>query len=241
MSSCGGFCCTCCHVASYVSATSASSPTAAVPACCLSASNCYVIQPNRRHQQRQSPRLNRCHFGAAHVAVEPCVPSNESPRLNCCFVLHPTLPGAQHELLSCISTTLRATTRTGKRCAIWPPATPCGGNCSSAPTKNGSSRPPPAPRVTEKRTRSGLVPHPLAASAHSNYISVRRRSGFLHVAVSKAPSLQCRGASKSLVWALQIRPKDISVQTRTSTLTSLSWRTRTENGRCTSFARMAMR
>jgi hypothetical protein len=55
------------------------------------------------------------------------------------------------------------------------------------------------------------VPHPLAASAHSNYISVRRRSGFLHVAVSKAPSLQCRGESKSVIWALQIRPKDISV------------------------------
>ena len=191
----------CSRVASYVSATSASSPTAVAPACCPSASNCYVIQPNRQHHQRRSPRLNRYHFGAAHVAVEPCVPSNESPRLNCCFVLHPRVSGAQHEPLSSISTTLRAPARTGKRCATWPAATPCGWNCSSAPTKNASSRPPPAPRVREKRTRRGLLPPPLAASAHSNYISARRRSSFLHVAVSKAPTGSDRHAATCHVGA----------------------------------------
>lgn len=34
---------------------------------------------------------------------------------------------------------------------------------------------------------------------------------------------------------------DITVQIRTSTLTSLSWRARTQNVRCPSIAKMAMR
>src|SRR5215469_7062849 len=113
MSSCGAFCCICSRAASYVSATSGSSPTADAPLCYPSASNCYVIHPHRHHQHGPSPHRNRCPFGAAHVAVEPCVPSNESPQLNCCFVLRPRVSGAQHEPLLPISTLPLAPARTG--------------------------------------------------------------------------------------------------------------------------------
>ena len=57
-------------------------------------------------------------------------------------------------------------------------------------------------------TLMAALPQSPAPSAHSNHISVRRRSGFLHVAVSKAPTPQTSVRDQFVMWALQIQPKD---------------------------------
>ena len=140
-SSCGAFCCICSRAASYASATSASSPTAAAPACCPSASNCYAVQPNKLCQQRP-PHLSSVRTGVAHSAAEPCSSSNESLRHNCCSALHRRLSGAQHEPLSSIWILSRSSARRGKPCLIPPATASCRRNrCSPRPGRSSFGQP----------------------------------------------------------------------------------------------------
>ncbi len=120
MSFCGAFCCICSRAASYASATSASSPTATAPACCLFASNCYAVQPNKLCQQ-PPPHFSSVRTGVAHSAAEPCLSSNESPRHSCCSAPHRRLSGAQHEPLSLSSVLSHSSECTAKLCLIRPP------------------------------------------------------------------------------------------------------------------------
>jgi hypothetical protein len=62
---------------------------------------------------------------------------------------------------------------------------------------------PPTSVQKHRRCHNGWSP-----SAHSNCISVRRRSGFLQVAVSQVPTSATIGVPQSAMWALQIQPKD---------------------------------
>ena len=135
---------------------------------------------------------------------------NESPRPNCCPVLRRRILVVQHESVLTISTLRRSSVRTGKSrlisaCNGFPPpssllAQPCRVRLRSIsaaePLRSGARQ-----RRCRNRRRS---------SEHSNYISVRRRTGFLQVAVSEVPTSATIGAPQSVLWALQIQPKDIS-------------------------------
>ncbi len=112
----------------------------------------------------------------------------------------------RHEPLFPISTLPRAPARTGKRRPILPAATGRRRNRSLLPLTNDGPSPSSATHVTDRERRSAALPQPPPASAHSNHISVRRRSGFLHVAVSKAPTSQPSVRDQSVMWALQIQP-----------------------------------
>ena len=122
----------------------------------------------------------------------------------------------RHELLFPITTLPRATARPGKRRPIllasnWPPPKP-----SLLPLTNNGPFPSSATHVADGERNSAALPQPPAASAHSNHISVRRRSGFLHVAVSKAPTSQPSVRDQFVMWALQIQPKDFAGPIRDS-------------------------
>jgi hypothetical protein len=187
-SSCGVFCCICSRAASYASATSASSPTAAAPACCPSASNCYAVQPNKRHHQGSAPQLSSVRTGVAHSAAEPCSSSNQSPRRNYYSVLHRKLPCAQHEPLSPIWILSRSSARRAKPCLIPPATASCDRSRSSPRPGTSSFGQPPALYLTNKRTKHRRCRNCRYPSAHSNYISIRRHCGFLQVAVSEVPT-----------------------------------------------------
>jgi hypothetical protein len=116
----------------------------------------------------------------------------------------------RHEPLFPISTLPRAPARTGKHRPILPAATGPRRNRSLLPLTNDGPSPSSATHPTDRERRSPALPQPPAASAHSNHISVRRRSGFLHVAVSKAPTPQPSVRDQFVMWALQIQLKDIS-------------------------------
>jgi hypothetical protein len=116
----------------------------------------------------------------------------------------------RHEPLFPISTLPRAPARTGKRRPILLAATGRRRNRSLLPLTNDAPSPSSATHATDRERRSAALPQPPAPSAHSNHISVRRRSGFLHVAVSKAPTSQPSVRDQSVMWALQIQPKDLS-------------------------------
>ena len=179
----------CCHVASYASATSGSLPTAVAPACCPSASNCRVLQPHSGYQQSRSRHLHRPRTGVARFVADRCASSNESPRLNYCFDLRPRVSGAQHEPVLPISTLRRSSVRTGKSRLIsgckefLPPSSLLAPPCRTQLRPIISAEP-----LNEGSRQSRFRDRP-RSSAHSNYISVRRRSGFLQVDVSEAPPI----------------------------------------------------
>jgi hypothetical protein len=108
--------------ASCASATSASSPIGDALPCYRSVLAYSRVQ--QRAPLRQHPQQNiLTHSGTARSAAEPCMSSNGSPRLNCCFAPRlststphePTTPSSNHPRASARTETL-CLTRLGLLC-----------------------------------------------------------------------------------------------------------------------------
>ena len=211
MSSCGAFYFICSLAASCASATSAFSPTAGAPACCPSASNSCAVPRKKWLQQRRHPRITPAAVGVARCAVEPCTRSNGSQPHNSCSVLHHWPSGAQHELAYKTRSlgVLRNAqgTLASSRAAASADTDP---NCCQPP------RPGTAHRISRLDSANKKRKHGIRSTASSHRPRSKcigaHRGGFLQVALSEVPTLQ--QLLNSVLWALQIQPKDFPVGIR---------------------------
>src|ERR1019366_2395135 len=120
MSSCAASCSICCHLASYASATSASSPTATAPRCCRCAGGCSADHCKAQPHPHLRPPIRPTRSGTAPSAVEPCASSNGFPLPNSCCARHLSQTGTQHEDLSTSSAFARASAHTRIPCLFRP-------------------------------------------------------------------------------------------------------------------------
>jgi hypothetical protein len=117
MSSCAGFCSTCCRAALCASATSAFLPTGNEQYSCHSVFDCWAqIGPHARLLHQPLPR--RTHAGTVLSVAELCRSLNVSVPLNFSSDLHPTPAGGQHETTRPASNHSRAPARTLVVCLI---------------------------------------------------------------------------------------------------------------------------
>lgn len=194
MSSSAASCSICCHPASCVSATSASSPTAAAPRCCRCAVSCWATQ--RERQLRRPNRLPKrpIHSGTARSAEAPCVSSNGYPPPNSSFAHHRNQTSAQHKASSISAALARASARTQIPCLICPktlaqplPQLPMVDLLRSfAVLSYPQTRRPNSP----DNLRGTSVPE----QTHSKCIAPHR-GGFLQVVVSEAPNPRSCGCA----------------------------------------------
>src|SRR6266705_113829 len=99
MSSCAASCFICSPRASFVSATSASSPTGGAPRCCHFAWQ-HSAQFHPRPNQKLPPLSHRTLLGAAPSVADRWRSSNDLPLLNSNSVLHHRCSLLPHETAS---------------------------------------------------------------------------------------------------------------------------------------------
>src|SRR5271154_1420673 len=123
MSSCDASCSICCHLGSYASATSDSSPTGNAPRCYRCAVGCWATQ---REQLRLTPLPKRLTLsGTAQSAEAPCASWNGSPPPNSYFDRHLHQTAAPHEALYTSPTYIRVPARSQILCLICPEPLAC--------------------------------------------------------------------------------------------------------------------
>lgn len=201
MSSCGASCSICCHLASYVSATSASSPTANALRSCRYASNCSAAQ--RRWLLRLHPRLpiRLVHSGTVQSAVQPCTSSSGCQLRSFCFAPHLNQTGTQHEAPSPSSAFACASAHTPIPCLFRPKHL----GCQPLHQASASQYAAPSGPSVSGTSPTQSVPDPSApVQTDSKYIGFHE-GGFLQVAVSEAPPLRPRRRTLLPDGALQIQ------------------------------------
>jgi hypothetical protein len=177
----------------------ASSPIGDEPSFFHCVSACSHIQRNERGARPRRPRSPLIRYARAPSAVGPCMSSSDSPAHSSSYDPRLILVGAQHEVTSPASNTLRATARTVPLCfdflRPYSDAISWALRCTMPPHLH-------------LRTPIGVHAHCVhecprskqkTALAHTNPIVPE--GGFLQVAVSEAPVDSAPEASSSLVGA----------------------------------------
>jgi Putative transposase/Transposase zinc-binding domain len=170
MSSCAASSCRYYLAASCASATSASLPTADVPVCCPSASNCCAASPKTTLRLRRQLRVSPVHAGGVRSVVEPCTWSNGSPPPNFGSVLLRRLSGVLHDRIYQNPLPRHPSGSTADLCLVPEPSRPVQGwklpmDTSWRPDASSLIRPQ---RKRKRRLRQLLTES--AAVLHSKYI-----------------------------------------------------------------------